>query len=167
MKRPTIKKLRSLPGLQRFETVAEFSNSKGVGGLLSLSEKEDGGLFVELYRCDEGVTIKAPRQLPALRFIVDTYCSTPDRSGNVNRWARITSTVTGRSLSVHTVGGARNIPGAVFKALDPQRPRDFDVWSWLHYGEQDIPRKLFQPPKDAIYEGALTADLILGLEVRP
>lgn len=166
MKRPTIKKLRGLNGLQRFETVAEFSNSKGVGGLMSLSETETGGLFVELYRCDEGVKIRTPEK-PAIRFIVDTYCSLPDRSGNVSRWSRITSTMSGRTLNVRDVGGSQNIPHDVYKALDPQRPRDFDVWSWMHYGEHDIPRKLFQPPKDAIYEGELTADLILNLEQRP
>lgn len=102
---------------------------------------------------------------PAIRFIVDTYCSLPDRYGNVSRWARIVSTVTGRALNVAHVGGANNVPSAVYKALDPQRPRDFDVWSWIHYGEHDIPRKLFSPPKDATYEGELTSKMVLDLEL--
>lgn len=103
---------------------------------------------------------------PSIRFIVDTYCSTPDRFGNVSRWARITSTVSGRTLNVDNVGGAQNVPHDVYKALDKERrPADFDVWSWVHYGEHEIPRRLFSAPKDSVYEGNLTAEMILGLEV--
>lgn len=162
MKRPSLKTLRASPLSQRGERVAEFSNSKGVGGLMSLRETESGGLLLELYRCDQGVSVRGPR--PAIRFIVDTYCSFPDRSGNVSRWARVTSTLSGRSLNVRDVGGATNVPSLVYKAIDSQRPRDFDVWSWIHYSEHDIPRKLFHPPEGALFESDLTADLILGLE---
>lgn len=164
MRKPTLKMWRGHFGAKRGETIAEFSNSKGVGGLMALRETETGGLLVELYRCDAGVQIRTPAR-PAVRFIIDTYCSLPDRSGNVSRWARIVSTMSGRSLNVRDVGGSQNIPHAVYKVLDSERPANFDVWSWMHYGEHDIPRKLFSPPEDAIYEGALTADLVRGLEL--
>jgi len=105
------------------------------------------------------------KHLPAVRFIIDTYCSLPQRgSGNVYRWARITSTVSGRTLNVRDVGGSQNIPHAVLKAVDRERPRDFDSWSWLHYGEHDIPRALFRQPENALHEGQLTAEHILNLE---
>lgn len=162
MKRP---KVSSRVGSNHNERIVEFSNSRGVGGLMSLHETDAHGLDVQLFRIDDGVTIRGLTKPPAIRFIVDTYCSTPDRFGNVSRWARITSTVSGRTLNVHDVGGSQNIPRTVYKALGSQRPRDFDVWSWLHYGEHDIPRKLFQPPEDAIYEGSLTAEAILQLEL--
>jgi hypothetical protein len=104
-------------------------------------------------------------KLPSVRFIIDTYCSLPQRAtGNVDRWARITSTVSGRTLCVSTVGGSQNIPHAVYNALDPERPGNFDVWSWMHYGEHDIPRSLFRQPENGVYEGDLTPEMILQLE---
>lgn len=101
---------------------------------------------------------------PAIRFIVDTYAQMPDRFGNVARWARITSTITGRTLTVANVGGSQNVPSDVRMALEPQRPRNFDVWSWVHYSEHDVPRKRWSTPEAAIFESDLTADMILELE---
>lgn len=158
MKRPTVKTRAAING----ERVVEFSNSRGVGGLLSLRETDTRGLVLDLYRLDEEVTVRgAP--LPAVRFIVDTYTQAPDRYGNVARWARITSTVTGRSLQVQHVGGANNVPSDVYKAIDTRRP-NFDPWPSIHYTEHEVPRRYWKPPTEGVFESELTRQLILGLE---
>lgn len=104
-------------------------------------------------------------EFPVVRFIIDTYCKAPDRYGNVSRWSRITSTVSGRTLNVLNVGGAQNVPGDVYKAID-NRDANFDPWSCMHYGEHEIPRSLFREPKEGVYESSLTAEVILELERR-
>lgn len=103
-------------------------------------------------------------KLPAIRFIVATVTQAPDRYGNSSRWARITSTVTGRSLVVLNVGGPENVSHSVSNALNSQRPVNFDVWSWVNSMEREVPRKRFTQPSAGVYESDLTADLILELE---
>lgn len=96
-----------------------------------------------------------------IRFIVETFSSAFDRSGNRSHCATITSTLTGKSLQVCHVGGPRNVPGIVRNLLACD-------WSSVHAIEIDnIPRSQF---KDAgrydsgVMESALTADMILALE---
>lgn len=41
------------------ERIAEFSASNGKGGLISIQERHDGRVVVDLYRCDQGVVNRA------------------------------------------------------------------------------------------------------------
>lgn len=171
MKRATVKTKPSAPAYAaKGERILEFHHPKiACGGLISLLPTEDG-MRVDVYRCDKGVFLARDETVrlldpvyPAIRFIVVTYAAW-SRGAGASRWARITSTITGRSLAVQHVGGANNIPSAVFKAIDPRRA-DFDTWSWINYQEIDVPGKQFSPPKDVVFEGNLTADMILQLEM--
>ena len=59
-KRPTIRKGPASSYAGPNETIIEFSDGAGNGGLISLRSADDGRLIVELYRVDEGVEIRAP-----------------------------------------------------------------------------------------------------------
>lgn len=43
------------------ETIVEVSSPAGQGALISVTTSEDGSLIIEVYRADEGVTIRAGR----------------------------------------------------------------------------------------------------------
>lgn len=144
----------------RGERIAEFSDSRGRGGLISLREAKHA-LVLEVYRA-EGVEVRGAA-LPRIRFIVDTYTSARNRSGNCYHWSRITSTLTGKSLALSNVGGEQNTAYDVRKALGDTP----DAWAAVVSSQHVIPRKYWSPPKEARYSGDVTAADILALERWP
>lgn len=95
---------------------------------------------------------------PKIRFIVETITSERDRNGNCYHFARITSTLTGRSLSVQ-VGGNGNAR-ALVKAVG-------DTWDSLHSVEITIPKRQWQQHASeavSMYEHEIRGLDILALE---
>lgn len=46
------------------ERIIEFSSANG-GGLISFRDMPDGGLVVDVYRCDASVEVRAPAEVVA------------------------------------------------------------------------------------------------------
>lgn len=156
--KPTIKCLVRPRHAAVDETIVEFSTRKGVGGLMSLRETDTGGLVLDLYRLDTGVTVRGPK--PVIRFIVDTYTSEADRHGNCYHWARVTSTLTGRSIALSDVGGEQNAAYDVKRALEGSTDPWNAVWSTQHV----VKRKYWGPPKEARFYGDVGPVDFLDLE---
>lgn len=161
--KPTLKVLKQPIHGQTRETVAEFSNSKGVGGLMSLRETESGGLFLDLYRLDADVRVRGA--VPAVRFIVHTVTSKPDSSGNRYHWARITSTITGRTMMIRDVGGENNTRIDVQRALQSIGAH-CTYPSVIDYSAE-IPIRQWEGAlrnAETVFGPDLTSDMILDLE---
>jgi hypothetical protein len=99
-----------------------------------------------------------------IRFVVQTMVSAPDINGNRSRFARITSTATGRSMVIDDVGGDENAPHMVMRAMDC----GYDAV--MSIVQDHIPRKLFRAMRaNAVsetprYENALTWETLVALE---
>lgn len=95
---------------------------------------------------------------PKIRFIVETVSSSRDANGNRYHFARVTSTITGCSISFET-GGERNAASMV-KAVG-------DTWDSIYATECEIPKRQWQAARKGVqlFEGNVTGNDILELEV--
>lgn len=110
----------------------------------------------------EELPSKLPKDLPHIRFIVETVTSERDRNGNCYHFARVTSTVTGKTLCIAEVGGTTNARWIVTRSVsnDGHYP--------VHTVETTLPKRQWQHcvPKDAPRENDVTFDMIRALETR-
>jgi hypothetical protein len=93
-----------------------------------------------------------------IRFIVETVSSARDKCGNRYHFARVTSTLTGRSLSYET-GGVRNAAGDLYRVAG-----SYDA---LYCSELEIPKREWQHARKQCgerYEYNVTAADFLALE---
>lgn len=105
------------------------------------------------------------KNLPAVRFIVHTVSSRPDSFGNRSHWARITSTISGRSMLVCNVGGEENVRIEAQRALASIGAEDNYPAVINHTTE--VPMRQWKGGLEnstAVYESQLTAELLLALE---
>lgn len=99
-----------------------------------------------------------------IRFVIQTMVSASDINGNRYRFARITATETGRSMTIDDVGGDENAPLMVMRALDA------GYGSVLSIVQDGIPRKRFNQMRrhfcGAIprYEAAISFESLVALE---
>lgn len=97
---------------------------------------------------------------PAIRFIVETVSSETDRNGNRYHWARITSTITGRSIRFHSNG-----QGNALHLL--RRVIGLYTFPTVSGIEMTLPKRQWQRTCNGIvlYEHQVTAQMITDLEV--
>lgn len=99
-----------------------------------------------------------------IRFIVETFSSAFDLSGNRSHCATVTSTATGKHLMLRDLGGVRNALGLVRQLTGAEYDAIYSTES------EGIPRRQFaQYPhqKTGVYEHLLTADMLKQLEISP
>lgn len=100
---------------------------------------------------------------PKIRFLVHTVTSAPDSNGNRYHWARITSTVTGRSLVMldTTASNGRIMArrGCELLGLGGWCPE-------VHETDATIPKRQWSAsvPKEGVYDHLVTAQMIADLE---
>lgn len=101
---------------------------------------------------------------PAIRFLVHTVSSAADSSGNRRQWARITSTVSGRSLVVldTTESNARIMACHACELLGLN-----GCYPEVHDTSADrVPARHWKAsvPKQGVYEHLVTPQMIADLE---
>lgn len=100
---------------------------------------------------------------PAIRFLVDTVSSARDINGNRYHWARITSTVTGRSLAILETS-ATNPETYANRAC---ALLGVDSWPAVHSSHtEDVPKREWAHgrPADGVYDHLVTPQMIVDLE---
>ncbi len=95
-----------------------------------------------------------------IKYIIDTVSSLRDVNGNCYHFARITSTKTGNSLVIDSVGGESNAPSLVRSKLD----LDF---SEIHYTNTWESKRDWQRmskfASSGLYEHDITATMLRRL----
>lgn len=101
---------------------------------------------------------------PTIRFIVEQVSSARDRNGNCYHFAHITSTTTGKRLTIVDCGRG-NPKNLACRALDLEKHPN--VWAAVHCVESEIPIRQWQNAVKHFkrrYEHEITLQDILALE---
>ena len=96
-----------------------------------------------------------------IKYIIHTDTSATDINGNRYHFARVTSTRTGKSLVIDSVGGDSNAPALVHRALNLD-------WSELHYTNSTHRKRDWQRMRNFatrgnLYEHDVTAKMLRAL----
>ena len=95
-----------------------------------------------------------------IRFIVETVSSNRDLYGNCYHFAQVTSTKTGKSLRIDSVGGESNASALVRRTLDLG-------WDDLFSTSQYLPKREWQRRANhgstKLYEHNVTAKMLRAL----
>ena len=101
---------------------------------------------------------------PAVRFIVEVVSSKSDANGNRSHFARLTSTKTGKRLTVRDLGGPGNMSFLLCRLLgrsfNPNYPNVYSTETTL--GVRNWRRAAGR--HNGFYEHELTAEHVLALE---
>ena len=72
--------------------------------------------------------------MPQIRFIIHTVSSARDRNGNCYHFSRVTSTITGRSMVMHS-DEVKNVPSRVMKCMKLS-------WDDIYYRDQQTDERI-------------------------